>query len=379
MDEEKKRWVAFSVFPGIGPVRFRLLYDYFGSAHAAWDAPIAELKHIGLGEKRSDAFDHFRKTFDLDGYVSQLAELHVSVLTLTDPKYPALLKKISDAPFLLYVRGKPSYRVSSGGKHEKIPIRMNRTLAVVGTRKVSRYGVEVTQKIVTDLVSAGVTIVSGMAYGVDAVAHQSALDGGGQTVAVLGCGVDVIAPPSNRRLYEEIIASGRGAIVSEMPLGLRPNKGIFPARNRIISGLSLGVLVTEGADDSGALITARYAGEQGRDVFAIPGPITNPMSRAPAKLLKSGAKLVERVEDILEELNIEGTLRKDSGQARGVYEGETKEEKKILSVLGSDRLHMDDIVRASGLTTAKVAATLTVLEIKGIVKDYGEKVYGRTE
>jgi DNA processing protein len=386
MDDEKKCWIGFSVFPGIGPVRFKLLSDYFGSAKGAWDAPLSELKKIGLGTTRSEAFDHFRKTFDLDGYINKLSALHVSVLTLTDPKYPALLKKISDAPFLLYVRGKSGYREGSEGKREKVPIHTDRTIAVVGTRTVSRYGVEVTQKLVADLVLAGITIVSGMAYGVDAVAHQAALDAGGQTIAVLGCGVDVIAPPSNRRLYQAIIESGRGAIVSEMPLGLRPNKGIFPARNRIISGLSLGVLVTEGADDSGALITARYAAEQGRDVFAVPGPITNPMSRAPAKLLKSGAKLVESVDDILEELKLEGTLRqssgqalrKDSGQAKSMYDGVTKEEKKIMSLLTHDRIHVDEIVRVSGLTTAVVAATLTILEMNGVVKDYGEKVYGLT-
>jgi len=281
MTDEKRYWVAFSVFPGIGPVRFRLLLEHFGSAKKAWEAPL------------SDKFIHFRKTFDIDEYLEKLEHLHVSVLTLNDPKYPKLLKEISDPPFLLYIRGKNTGE----------PINLDQTIAVVGTRNITRYGEEVTRKIVKGLVANGFTIVSGMAYGVDAVAHQTAIDSGGKTIAVLGCGIDIIAPEGNARLYRGIGEEGHGAIVSEMPLGLRPDKGMFVARNRIISGLSLGVVVTEGAGDSGALITARNAGEQGREVFAVPGPITSTYSRAPAQLIKKGATLVETVEDILDEIN----------------------------------------------------------------------------
>jgi len=377
MSDDLPYFIAFSVFPGIGPMRFTLLFDYFGSAKAAWEAPLAELKRIGLGDRLSESFDRFRKKTDIGAYLSALRKLHVTALTIRDPKYPALLKEIPDAPFVLYVRGKPAYVKTPAGKREKVPIDLNRTIGVVGTRKVSRYGVEVTERIVSDLVYAGITIVSGMAYGVDAVAHKTALAIGGQTIAVLGCGVDVIAPPSNERLYYEIIESGRGAIVSEMPLGLRPNKGLFPARNRIISGLSRGVVVTEGAADSGALITARYAALQGRDVFAIPGPITSSTSKGPAKLLKNGATLVESGEDILVEL---GMSKKDgNGMGNLTHQpirNATKEEEKIMQSLASARKHVDDIVRESGLTTAEVAATLTVLEMRGIVKDFGEKVYG---
>ncbi|MBI5620035.1 DNA-protecting protein DprA [Candidatus Gottesmanbacteria bacterium] len=252
MDEETAYWVGFSVFPGIGPVRFKLLLNYFGSAKNAWLAPAETLKNIHLGDKLTDQFVDFRKKFDVDDYIVQLEKLHVSVLTLTEPKYPTLLKQIPDAPFLLYIKGHKN----------KEPIDLARTIAVVGTRQVTHYGVDVTQRIVEGLVAYGFTIVSGLAYGVDAVAHQTAIDSGGKTIAVLGCGIDIIAPPSNARLYHQIAEEGVGAIVSEMPLGLRPNNGLFPARNRIISGLSLGVVVTEGADDSGALITARNAAEQ---------------------------------------------------------------------------------------------------------------------
>ncbi len=281
MIDEQKYWVAFSAFPGIGPVRFRSLLEHFGSAKKAWGAPL------------SDTFINFRKKFDIDEYLLKLENLHVSVLTLNNPKYPQLLKQIPDAPFLLYIKAKPG--------QDKLTL--ERTIAVVGTRNITTYGEEVTKRLVTGLVSYGFTIVSGMAYGVDAVAHQAAIDAGGKTIAVLGSGIDIIAPPSNARLYQAIGEEGQGAIVSEMPLGLRPNKGLFIARNRIISGLSMGVLVTEGAGDSGALITARNAGEQGREVFAVPGPITSPYSRGPAKLLKAGAILVETVEDIVHEFN----------------------------------------------------------------------------
>ena len=362
MDEEKKYWVAFSVFPGVGPVRFKLLLDYFGSAQKAWNASADTLKKIKLGEKLTDQFVDFRRKTDIDDYLSQLEKLRVSVLTWSDPRYPALLKQISDAPFVLYIKGK---------KHGA-PIDLKRTIGVVGTRNITSYGTEVTQRLVAGLVSYGFTIVSGMAYGVDAVAHRTAIDSGGKTIAVLGCGIDIIAPPSNARLYHEIGEEGAGAIVSEMPLGLRPNKGLFPARNRIISGLSLGVVVTEGADDSGALITARNAAEQGRDVFAVPGPITSPYSRGPAKLLKNGAKLVESVEDIIEELGIKNKPL----TVKPAYEAKSKEEKMILDLLADRHMVIDELVRASSLTISTVSTILSILEMNGIVKDYGEKEYG---
>lgn len=375
MSSDLPYFIGFSVFPGIGPVRFRLLYEYFGSAEAAWKASRDELQKTGLGEKLTESFDHFRKTFDVDDYLKKLDTLHVHCLPFNDTRYPKLLSQISDAPFLLYVLGKPSYVETSVGKRDKMPINLERTIAVVGTRRVSTYGREVTERLVADLVDAGMTIVSGMAYGVDAVAHQAAIDAGGKTIAVLGCGIDIIAPSSNADLYHAI-CNGNGAIVSEMPLGLRPTKGLFPARNRIISGLSLGVLVTEGADDSGALITARNAGEQGREVFAVPGNITSQLSRGPSKLLKNGAKLVESAEDILEELGL-GTADKVKSTAHAAkLLGGTREEQMILDILYEGQQHVDSVARLTHLTTSVVAATLTVLEIRGMVKDYGVKVYG---
>lgn len=366
--DEQAYWIGFSVFPGIGPVRFKLLLEYFGSAKAAWEAKETELVAIQMSDRLRSEFVAFRKAFDIADYLKKLETLHVGFLTLESPRYPALLKQISDPPFVLYIKGyKPN-----------VAMDMSRTLGVVGTRRVTSYGKDVTQRLVRDLVAHGFTIVSGLAYGVDAVAHNTAIDCGGNTIAVLGCGIDIIAPPSNANLYTQI-ANGHGAIVSEMPLGLRPNKGLFPARNRIISGLSLGVLVTEGADDSGALITARNAGEQGRDVFAVPGPITSPYSRGPAKLLKNGARLVESVADILDELGIDQRYKRMPNEDKILYKGETETEQKIIDCIASEHMHIDALVRKTNLTIAQVAATLTVLEMRNIVKDFGEKVYGLTK
>jgi DNA processing protein len=208
---------------------------------------------------------------------------------LDDSRYPKLLREIPDPPEVLYVLG-------TGSK-----INLEKTIAVVGTRHVTPYGVAMTKKLVTDLVARGFTIVSGLAYGVDAVAHRAAIAAAGKTIAVLGCGIDIIAPAVNTELYWRI-ARGNGAVVSEIPPGVRPGKKKFVTRNRIISGLSLGIVVIEGTDHSGALITAKYAAEQGREVFAVPGPVTSEYSRASSILLKNGAKLVESVSDILEEL-----------------------------------------------------------------------------
>lgn len=292
MVDEKRYWLGVSAFPEIGPMRFGLLRKYFGSVKKIWEATGDDLRKIGLAEKTVRSFDHFRKTCDLAAYEKRLHEEHVAALILDDPYYPKLLKEINDAPFVLYVKGK---------KMDK-PIDMEKTIAVVGSRKATAYGIDMTKKLVRDLVRAGVTIVSGMAYGIDAVAHETAIASGGKTIAVLGCGVDIIAPLANAHIYRKLAFEGFGAVISEMPLGMRPQKSLFVTRNRIISGVSRGVVVIEGERDSGTLITAKYAACQGRDVFAVPGPVTSPTSGASSILLKNGARLVENARDILGEL-----------------------------------------------------------------------------
>jgi len=359
---EREAHIAFSVFPGIGPMRFSLLFDYFQSALAAWIAPASELSSIHLGETLVQKFIAFRKTFDIDDYLTDLSRHHVNVLIRNDDRYPRLLKEISDAPIVLYVKSKPGMA----------KLDMDKTIAVVGTRNITPYGNTVTRKITADLVQEGFTIVSGMAYGVDAAAHEAAIECGGKTIAVLGCGIDIIAPPVNTHIYKKLSEEGCGAVVSEMPLGLRPNKGLFPSRNRIISGLSRGVLVTEGADDSGALITARNAGEQGRDVFAVPGPITSALSKGPMFLLKNGATLVTSAYDIMDTL---GIIKKKKTTGNRLAVLTNSEEKTIIACLSRGSAHVDEIVRTSHLAPSVVFSTLTVLEMKGIIKDIGEKVY----
>lgn len=365
-DEEKQYWLGFSAFPGIGPLRFKLLKEYFGSAQKAWNAPEANLRAIGLGDRLTAKFCSFRKNFSFDEYRTKLLSKNIQTVTLDDAYYPELLSHISDPPFVLYILG-----------DLKRDWKLTHTIAVVGTRKVTGYGEQVTQRITEGLVDAGLTVVSGMAYGVDTVAHQTAIDHGGCTVAVLGCGVDIIHPKSNTTLYWSIVKK-YGLVVSEYPPGTYAEKGLFPARNRIISGLSLGTVVTEGASDSGALITARFAADQGREVFAVPGPITSSLSQGPIELLKHGAKIVTDAKDILEELKIVNNpiIRSSNKLIIEKIKDVSKDERKILEILKNENLHFDEIARKSRTPISRVGSILTMMEMKGLVKNLGGGVYG---
>lgn len=371
---EREAWIAFSAFPFIGPARFSLLRKYFGSAKKAFRAPQKEFLGIGFSQKLVGDFENFRKDFDLASYLLRLKRLGVKIILLEDKDYPNLLKKIEDSPRALYVRngekGIKSRKSTNLRQETRASIKdwSEIAVAVVGTRKPTAYGKEVTERLVTGLVDNGVTIISGLALGIDAIAHRAALAAGGKTVGVLGCGVDNIYPPANRQLGEKMLSSGQGIIVSEYPLGYPAFPTNFPTRNRIVSGLSLGVLVIEGAQKSGTLLTASAAAAQGREVFAVPGPITSPVSKAPHFLLKNGAKLVEKVEDILEELNLESRIK--NYESRRVLP-ETKEEKKIMEILAQEGLDIDTLVRISKLDTGKVLGTLTSMELKGMVKNIG--------
>ncbi|HEX8731252.1 MAG TPA: DNA-processing protein DprA, partial [Ktedonobacterales bacterium] len=253
-DPDLPWWLALNRVKGIGPARFTLLLDAFGSARAAWEAAPAEWRRAGLDERTASAFERQRRGINPEGELARLAALRVAALRVVDPGYPRLLREIPAPPPLLYVRGRllPADDLAVG---------------VVGTRKVSAYGRHVTERLAGDLAARGVTIVSGLARGVDTHAHLAALEAGGRTIAVLGCGPDLVYPPDNARLAARIVE--QGAVVTEFPPGTQPDAGNFPARNRIISGLSLAVLVTEAPEASGALITARFAAEQGRDIFAV--------------------------------------------------------------------------------------------------------------
>ncbi len=354
--DERDYWLGFSVFPGIGPFRFKKILEEFGTAKKAWNCSNSKILKI-LGESLGPKFVDFASKFSIENYLKSLKKENVWFLTLEDKHYPNLLSKIKNPPFVLYGRGDPKILSST-------------SFAVVGARRTTHYGREVTAIFTQELVSSGFTIVSGLAIGVDAISHKTSLDSNGKTVAVLGCGVDCCNPSENLSLYKRIIEEG-GAIVSELPLSHPPTKGSFPARNRIIAGLSQAVLVTEGAEDSGSLITANYAFEFGRKVFAVPGPITSSLSKGPYKLLKKGAKLVTKIEDILEELKFEIRNSKSETNSKPQitkYKTESKEEQKILKVLENESLHFDEIVRRSQLDSSKIGSLLSIMEIKGLIK-----------
>lgn len=345
-------YVALSAAAGIGPARFRLLTSHFKTAEKVWYLPEKDLREI-LGQKISDSFLAFRKVTDPIKFVEDIERRGIKILLDFDKDYPKLLKEIDNYPPVIFFEGELKSFV--------------RTIAVVGSRKVTSYGKDVTEKFVTDLVKNGFTIVSGLARGVDSIAAKTALKEGGRTVAVLGGGLSRIYPPENIPLAKEITRSG--TLFSEYAPDITSTPGNFPARNRIISGLSLGVLVTEAGEESGSLITAGLAAEQGRDVFAVPGPIYSKLAHGPAKLIKEGAKLVISVEDILEELN----LGKGSYSKRENFEikGDTPEEQVLIDLLINEPSHVDQLIVKSNLTSSRVSSLLSILELKGKIRSLG--------
>ncbi len=381
--DEREYWLGFSAFPGIGPLKFQKLITKFGSAKDAWTATATDLSESGIGEVITAKFDTFRNNFSVSSYAKRLQDSKVPFLILTDNEYPDLLKQIKNPPFVLYAKGDiegtllgnenflgPAIRLSSSENF--VPsLRQNTSIAVVGTRRVTEYGREVTESLTRELVFNNFTIVSGLALGVDAIAHKTAIENNGKTIAVLGCGVDCCSPRENSDLYNRILSSG-GLVISELPLSHDPTRGSFPSRNRIIAGLSLGILVTEGAEDSGSLITADYALKFNRKLFAVPGPITSQLSKGPNSLIEKGAKLVSSLDAILTELSVQQKGIKSIKSIRG----ESREEQLILDILENEPLHFDEIVRRSNFTSSNVGSVLSVLEIKGIIKSMDSGIFG---
>lgn len=345
---ERDYWLALSTVRGIGAVRFRRLLNYFGQLSLAWNASRAELIAAGLTEKLADAVVQKRAGLDPAGISPALNKKAIQTLTWEDGDYPRYLKEIDQPPPVLYYRG-------------SILPEDDLAVGIVGTRNVTAYGKQLTRDTATYLAANGVTIVSGLARGVDAIAHQTAVEQGGRTLAVLGSGVDVIYPPEHRALAESIIA--HGALISDYPPGTQPDGVNFPPRNRIISGLSRGTVVIEAGESSGALITAKFSIDQGREVFAAPGSVLSPMSRGTNNLLAAGAIPLTSPTVILKCLNI--------SQARPP-KSETKpaldvEEARILRALGQDTLHIDDLCGILGTSVEKLTAQLTMMELKGLV------------
>lgn len=357
MAGRERYYVGFNLVRGIGPARLRMLIEAFGDVERAWHAPAEALARVGLDRRSLENLLETRARVDLDREVRRVAAVGAHILTWEDEGYPKLLAEIPDPPPVLYVRGE--LKPEDGW-----------AMAVVGTRRASTYGREVTRRLVTVLAQSGVTIVSGLARGIDAVAHQAALEAGGRTIAVLGCGIDLVYPPEHRELARRIAA--QGVLVTEYPPGTPPEPGNFPPRNRIISGLSLGILITEAGRDSGALITADYAAEQGRDVFAVPGSILSAGSAGTNRLIQDGAKPVLDAADILQELNL--TMVAEQKEARQALPT-TETEALILAHLSAEPVHVDDLTRVVGLPVAQVTSTLALMELKGMVRQVGGMKY----
>ncbi len=361
MHPDAKYFHAFNLFnERIGPMRFKKLLGHFNSLELAWREGNAEnFMAAGLEKNLAEEIVLRRPQIDLEKELAKLAKENIGILTILDENYPKLLKEIYDPPHIMYIKGelKPEDEFA---------------IAVVGTRKLSVYGQQVSSQLARELAQTGLTIVSGLARGIDTLAHLGALQQNKRTIAVVGSSIDNqgIFPPANRRLAEQIAANG--AVLSEYPLGSLALKHHFPARNRIISGLTLGTLVIEAPAKSGALLTANHALAQNREVFAIPGSIYSPNSQGPNNLIKMGAKLVNNIQDILEELNLKNLAANIA--VRQIIP-DNPEEELILNLLSQEPVPVDKIVQDTKLETALVNSTLSLMEIKGKVKNLGGMQY----
>jgi DNA processing protein len=354
---DKRYWIGFTLVKGIGAVRFQRLLERFGDAESAWKAAPAELAGAGLSLKMIERLVALREKADLSRLWDQIQSKGIEVLTWLDEAYPQRLKEIEQPPPVLYLRG------------ELLP-EDTWAVAIVGTRRVTPYGRQVTEQIASFLAANGVTVVSGLARGVDAIAHNAALKAGGRTLAVLGSGVDRIYPPENRALAEQIFE--HGAVLSDYAPGTPPESSNFPPRNRIISGLSMAVVVIEAGETSGALITAEFAAEQGREIFAVPGNILAPQSKGTNKLIQQGALPLLSASDIMQALNL--TRVGQHKAARKALPAD-EVEAKLLTAMGEEPLHVDEIRNQTGLPVEKVSATLVMMELKGMVRQVGNMHY----
>jgi DNA processing protein len=355
--DDKRYWIGFTLVKGIGAVRFQRLLDRFGNAESAWGGTPAELAEAGLSLKLIERLVAMREKVDLSRIWDEIQAKKIQVLTWLDDTYPQRLKEIEQPPPVLYLRG-------------EFTAEDDWAVAIVGSRRVTPYGRQVTEEIASFLAASGVTVVSGLARGVDALAHKAALKAGGRTLAVLGSGVDRIYPPENRALAEQIFE--QGAVLSDYAPGTPPEASNFPPRNRIISGLSMGVVVVEAGKTSGALITAEFAAEQGREVFAVPGNILAPQSKGTNKLIQQGALPLLSADDIMQALNL---TRVGQHKAARKALPANDVEAKLLDAMSEMPQHVDEIRNQTGLPVEKVSATLVMMELKGMVRQVGSMQY----
>ncbi len=353
MIDPKAYWVGFNLVKGIGAVRLRNLIQHFGDVETAWHASPQEMRAAGLGPKLIETMQQVRAGVSLELVWERVHSLGIQVLTWEDEAYPRRLKEIDQPPPVLYLR-------------DNLQPEDEWAVAIVGTRGITAYGRQVTAEIASVLARRGVTVISGLARGVDAEAHKAALNAGGRTLAVLGSGVDQIYPPEHRQLADQIIASG--ALMSDYAPGTPPDGVNFPPRNRIISGLSMAVIVIEAGERSGALITAEFAADQGREVFAVPGNINAPKSVGCNRLIHQGARPLLTPEDVLESLDLASFQQQRV--ARAVLPKD-EVEARLLSVLTREPMHVDDIRARVDMPIEKVSATLALMELKGMVRQLG--------
>ena len=357
MVNEKAFWVALSSVSGIGPARLTALLDRFGSAEAVWTAPREELAAAGLDRRSLTNLVQARRTSDPAKLWRNVERRGLDCVTWDDEAYPQNLRNVSGAPPVLYVDG-------------TLVARDQWAVAIVGTRRASVYGREVAHRLATELARNEVTVVSGLALGIDTTAHQAAIDAGGRTIAVLGCGLDQVYPAQNRNLAAAI--RQQGALVSDYPLGTRPEPRNFPPRNRIISGLSTCVVIVEAGTRSGALITAEFAADQGRDVFAVPGSILHPGSVGCNRLIQDGATPLLSIDDLLAQLDLE--RKRELAEVRRTMPSDPLEA-RVLARLNMIPQHVDDLARELALNSGALTGVLTTLELKGLVRQVSPLSY----
>lgn len=355
--EEKAYWVGWNLVKGIGSVRFKQLLDFFGSAELAWNAPGSALLSAGMPPKVIERHHQLKNQVDLNRIMEKISANAVHIVTWEENDYPRRLKEINQSPPVLFIKG-------------TINVEDDWAVAVVGTRRVTSYGRQVADELGRFLAQNGITVISGLARGVDAIAHNAALEAGGRTIAVLGSGVDVIYPPEHRKLAMEIMQ--QGALVSDYPVGTQPDGINFPPRNRIISGLSLATVVVEAGEKSGALITAEFAVDQGKDVFAVPGSILNAQSEGTNRLIEQGARPLLKFSEILETLQLDRIPEK---QLTRKLNPMTNVEQTLFSQLTNEPVHIDQLCERTGLPIVDVSATLTMMELKGLVSQVGGMNY----
>jgi len=363
VQRDDARWVALSRVKGLGCVSFKKLAAHFIDPTQAFSASAAELAEVPqLDHDVIDALLKFSQWDEVSEELRRAERAGARIVLFSDPNYPERLRMISDPPPFLYVKGE--FKASD-----------EKAVAIVGSRSASDYGRRVARDLCRGLASIGFTVVSGMALGIDGVAHDSALNAGGRTIAVLGCGVDRAYPPDHGKLYHRICE--KGAVVSELPIGTRPMAYHFPARNRLISGLSLGVVVVEATEKSGSLITATLALEQGREVFAVPGEVGSSRSRGAHRLIRQGAKLVESVDDIIEEIAPQLLPRRGdvAKETRQLPENASDGARKVFGLLQERALQIDEVIEASGFTPPRVSEILLELELQGYLRQLPGKRY----